>query len=51
MREQGIICCRHQSEAFNFRGRLDCGGDGGASINLPGAWKSYNTYRDERMNF
>lgn len=28
---------RHQSEAFNFRGLFDWGGDGGPSINLPGA--------------
>lgn len=25
----------HQSDAFNFRGLLDWGGEGGASINLP----------------
>jgi hypothetical protein len=25
----------YESDAFNFRGLLDWGGDGGASINLP----------------
>lgn len=29
----------HQSDAFNFRGLLDWGGEGGASINLPVVWR------------
>jgi hypothetical protein len=29
----------YQSDPFNFLGRFDWGGDGGASINLPVDWQ------------